>query len=170
MADDKKKKPSKNTRAHTFGLDTEDPRDPLNRKPPVKVKVEKLGPSKIAGNPHMTTWVKGQSGNPAGSKKGKVTTRSILKKFLKMKASNALLGLDDDNKIIKALNETYGFNMTMRDMMCLSQIKKAIVANDTQAFNAIIDRIDGKPVQTNLNENTSVSYEDFLKRLESEGE
>lgn len=40
-----------------------------------------------------------------------------------------------------------GVNLTIKDAMVYAQTAKAIQKQDTQAFNAIVDRVDGKPIQ-----------------------
>jgi hypothetical protein len=77
----------------------------------------------------------GQSGNPAGPAPGYVQARTILKRLLAVEVVHV--------NPISGLLQT----MAMSDVLLLEQIKKA-KEGDTRAFEAVFDRVDGKPVQT----------------------
>ena len=48
---------------------------------------------------------------------------------------------------IKAAFSIKGEDLTLKEAMIYAQTLKAISSEDTQAFNALIDRVDGKPIQ-----------------------
>lgn len=54
--------------------------------------------------------------------------------------------------------------ITLRQAMVFAQMYKAI-NGDTTAFNALLDRVEGKPVQMNVNENSEVKYVDFINQI-----
>ena len=77
----------------------------------------------------------GAPGKPgAGRKKGSVSAKTIIKKWLeaKEKIKHPITGKE--------------VTLTQLDIISLAQLKKAR-AGDTQAFNALLDRTEGKPEQ-----------------------
>jgi len=48
---------------------------------------------------------------------------------------------------IQAAFSIKGEELTLKEAMIYAQTLKAISSEDTQAFNALIDRVDGKPIQ-----------------------
>jgi hypothetical protein len=84
-----------------------------------RLKVSKLGDPAAAG-----------SGRPKGS----LSAKTIIKKWLeaKEKAKNPISGKEQ--------------NLTQYDIIALAQIQKAR-KGDTAAFNALLDRTEGKPKQ-----------------------
>lgn len=77
----------------------------------------------------------GDPGIPgAGRKPGTLNAKTIIRKWLeaKGKAKNPDSGQEEE--------------MTQLDVITLKQIEKA-AAGDTQAFNALLDRTEGKPQQ-----------------------
>ena len=92
------------------------------------------------GSENLTPWKPGQSGNPKGSKPGYVQAKTVLKRLLAAKGKfvNPLTGKEED--------------MQLGDAMHLVQISKALKDNDTRAYEAIMDRVDGRPVQSLAND------------------
>lgn len=93
------------------------------------------------GNPNpnqsgleLGKWKPGQSGNPAGKKKGVPHSKTRLKRLLEITE-------DLTNPITK---EVEGF--TVAEQLDLAQIVKA-KKGDTRAYNALMDRFEGKPTQ-----------------------
>lgn len=74
------------------------------------------------------------SPNPNGRPKGSLNTKTIIRRWLSAveTAKNALSGEDED--------------LTQLDIITIAQIVKAR-NGDTFAFNALLDRTDGKPKQ-----------------------
>jgi hypothetical protein len=77
---------------------------------------------------------KGQSGNPNGRPKGTLNASTIIRKWLEAseKIKNPASGKVEV--------------LTQMDIITLSQIQKAR-KGDTSAFNALLDRVYGKPKQ-----------------------
>lgn len=84
--------------------------------------------------PKHSRFKKGESGNPAGRPPGR-NTKALLRELLQTV-------LDKENPVTK---ETGKF--TAEDLMHLKQIAKAINEGDTRAYEAVLDRIDGRPTQ-----------------------
>lgn len=78
---------------------------------------------------------KGKSGNPQGKPKGTLSAKVIIRKWLasQEKIKNPLTQKDEI--------------VTVLDSMTLAQIAKAR-KGDTAAFNALLDRTEGKPNQS----------------------
>lgn len=76
----------------------------------------------------------GEIRNPNGRGKGTLSAKTIIRKWLE---SNEFIL----NPITKKQQK-----LTVLDSMALAQIAKAR-KGDTQAFNALLDRIEGKPKQ-----------------------
>ncbi len=82
--------------------------------------------------PHK--FEKGKSGNPNGRTPGRMNAKTIIKKWLeaKQKGRNPVTGKDE--------------TLTQMDIIALAQLVKAR-KGDTAAFNALIDRVEGKAKQ-----------------------
>ena len=83
-------------------------------------------------SPHK--FKKGTSGNPKGRPPGP-NAKTIIKKWL--------LAKEQMKNPISGTTET----LTQLDIISLAQLVKAR-KGDTAAFNALLDRVDGKPKQT----------------------
>lgn len=83
---------------------------------------------------NLKSFKAGQSGNPAGRPKGVQNTKTRLAKLLAYTSEvrNPATGLMEE--------------MTVAEQMDLAIIRQAR-KGDTRAYNAIIDRIEGKPQQ-----------------------
>jgi len=92
--------------------------------------------SKINRIPGNTPFKKGQSGNPAGVKKGTLHASTIIRKWLEAKGP--------------ILNPLTGEEITLSyyDGIVLGQISKALKTGDTAAFNSLVDRLEGKARQS----------------------
>lgn len=84
----------------------------------------------------INQWEPGQSGNPEGPKPGYVQAKTLLKRLLAVEVTEV--------NPITGLSET----LPLSDHLLLKQIHKALKDGDTRAFEAIFDRVDGKPIQT----------------------
>ena len=82
----------------------------------------------------------GKSGNPSGLKPGTRHTKTLLRELLSV-------ALDRENPITKQSER-----LTAEQLMHLGQIAKAIDDKDTRAYEAVLDRIDGRPTQTIAND------------------
>lgn len=82
----------------------------------------------------------GKSGNPAGLKPGTRHTKTLLRELL-------AVTLEKENPLTKEKQV-----LTAEQLMHLGQIAKAINDNDTRAYEAVLDRIDGRPTQTIAND------------------
>lgn len=89
--------------------------------------------------PVATRFKKGESGNKSGRPPGR-STKALLKEILETV-------LNDENP----LDKTSG-SFTAAELMHLKQIAKAIKDGDTRAYEAVLDRIDGRPTQTISND------------------
>jgi len=78
---------------------------------------------------------KGQSGNPNGRPKGTLNASTVIKRWL-----------EADEKKQNPLTQK-SESLTQLDIITLAQIVKAR-KGDTSAFNALLDRVYGKPKQT----------------------
>jgi hypothetical protein len=90
--------------------------------------------------PKATRFQKGKSGNEAGRPAGTRSTKVLLRKLLDTI-------LDDENPLSKASGK-----YSVAELMHLKQIAKAMKDGDTRAYEAVFDRIDGRPTQTISND------------------
>lgn len=90
----------------------------------------------------LKPWKKGQSGNPSGRKKGSLDYKTILKRWLEL-----------EEKIKNPVTGEIEF-LTQADIITLAQLKEARNGN-TQAFNSLLDRYEGKPKQSIENSGNS---------------
>jgi len=96
---------------------------------------------------------KGEVRNPKGRPKGSLSLVTLIEKaleedyFVYEKDEDGKLILDENNKpIIKK-------RMKKKDAVILALISKAIQDKDMQAINTLLDRVDGKVPQVNVNDN-----------------
>lgn len=90
--------------------------------------------------PKATQFQKGKSGNEAGRPPGTRSTKVVLREILDTI-------LDDENPLSKEAGK-----FTAAELMHLKQIAKAVKDGDTRAYEAVLDRIDGRPTQTIAND------------------
>ena len=94
-----------------------------------------------------------------------VQTKTIIRELLECDSYHSIV---KNKGLIKELETKFeGKKLNGRELIVIGQICKAL-QGDTPAFNALLDRMEGKPLQVNENINTDVSYVDFLKRITSE--
>lgn len=81
-------------------------------------------------------WKEGDpSPNPSGRPKGSLNSATVIRRWLeaKEKSKNPVTGQDEE--------------LTQMDIIALKQLEKAR-KGDTRAFDALIDRTEGRPKQT----------------------
>lgn len=116
---------------------------------------------------NLNPFKPGESGNPAGSKKGP-RFKTVIKELLEMKG--ILTDDDMDKEFVQLIAKRLGRELTNREVIVAKQVKKAL-QGDTTAFEKIADREEGKPAQTNVNHNIGQSYTEYLDGLkEAENE
>jgi len=105
-------------------------------------------------------YKKGESGNVSGRPKGSLDLTTLLRASLKQKC-------DVVNIYKTAKGKTVYKKVTNGQAIISSLVKKA-VGGDLNAIGMVFDRDVGRPVQTNINENTDVTIEKVLHELKSE--
>ena len=82
------------------------------------------------------------------------------KKIFKEAISN-ILELPATDKMLKQIQNAFdigkGTKLTLKEAMVYAQTIKAIANKDTQAFNALVDRVDGRAVQEELKPSVSLN-------------
>jgi hypothetical protein len=96
---------------------------------------------------------KGRSGNPNGRPKGSMNISTIMKKII-----NDELSLKDPFTK-KKVTTTIGTHIAMKI------IKKAC-DGDLRAASELLDRIEGKATQVNVNANSEMSHDDLIALVE----
>lgn len=98
----------------------------------------------------------------SGKRRKFVQTKTIIRELLECNSYHTLI---KNTGLIDELEDRFeGKKLSGRELMVVAQICKAL-KGDTTAFNALLDRMEGKPKQVNENINTDVSYIDFLKKI-----
>jgi len=89
----------------------------------------------MAGIDNLVHFEKGQSGNPNGRPKGVQNSKTRLLRLLELvqKRKNPITGEDED--------------FTVLELMDMQMISKAL-KGDQRAYEAVVDRLEGKPKQT----------------------
>jgi hypothetical protein len=89
----------------------------------------------MAGIDNLKHFEKGQSGNPNGRPKGVQNSKTRLLRLLELvqKRRNPITGEDED--------------FTVLELMDMQMISKAL-KGDQRAYEAVVDRLEGKPKQT----------------------
>ena len=84
---------------------------------------------------NLTPYPKGVSGNPAGKPKGTEHSKTRLRRLLDLvqKKRNPITGEEEE--------------FTVLEMMDMQMIAKAL-KGDQRAYEAVVDRLEGKPKQT----------------------
>lgn len=99
---------------------------------------------------NLKPFKEGESGNPNGRPKGIPNSKTRLKRLLEImqEKTNPFTG------------EVEGFSVA--EQMDMAMILKA-VKGDTKAYTALVDRLEGKPTQTNTVEITNNPARDVLE-------
>jgi hypothetical protein len=89
----------------------------------------------MAGIDNLVHFEKGQSGNPNGRPKGVQNSKTRLLRLLELvqKKRNPITGEDEE--------------FTVLELMDMQMIAKAL-KGDQRAYEAVVDRLEGKPKQT----------------------
>jgi hypothetical protein len=89
----------------------------------------------MAGIDNLVHFEKGQSGNPNGRPKGVQNSKTRLLRLLELvqKKRNPITGEEED--------------FTVLELMDMQMISKAL-KGDQKAYEAVVDRLEGKPKQT----------------------
>ena len=90
---------------------------------------------------NLKPFKKGQSGNPAGKPKGTKSFKTLFNKYLKVKLNSEM---DEFNPL--------GDAQTAKDIIVVNLIKNAVINN---AIREILDRTEGKPIQSSIVENVN---------------
>jgi len=101
----------------------------------------------MANNQNLKPFPKGVSGNPKGAPKGVQQSKKRFLRFLEavQTMKNPITGEMEDISLIERMD--------------LAQMHKAL-KGDTRAYQEIMDRLEGKPEQHNINE-TDVTINNF---------
>jgi hypothetical protein len=93
----------------------------------------------MANNQNLKPFPKGVSGNPKGAPKGVQQSKKRFLRFLEVlqNMKNPITGEMEDISLIERMD--------------LAQFHKAL-KGDTRAYQEIMDRLEGKPEQHNINE------------------
>lgn len=102
---------------------------------------------------NLKPFKKGESGNPQGRKPGALSLKTYIKKWLAAEE-------EFKNPITKEMQR-----LTQYDIIVIQQIAKAR-KGDTRAFEALLDRVEGKPKQsiemeTDLTWNETKTYVNY---------
>ena len=107
-------------------------------------------------------WGRAGGINSGVSKRKNKVFTEVIKQMVELKSPKGM------NEGIKKAFGLKGVTLKVKDVMVCEQIKKALLERDTQAFNALVDRLDGKPTQhTEVDQKIehSVSQENIDKVL-----
>ncbi len=87
-----------------------------------------------------------------GKKGGKASGEARRKKKIFKEAITQILDLPAPDKMVRVIQEVFNITkhtkITLKEAMVFAQTIKAIKDMDTQAFNALVDRVDGKAIQS----------------------
>jgi hypothetical protein len=93
--------------------------------------------------------VKGEVRNPNGRAKGSLNSKTVIRKWLEMIATETIIDPKTQKKKIVQKKDASGKPLTYFDAMVVAQMQKAVSKNDTAAFSALLDRLEGRPKQVN---------------------
>lgn len=85
----------------------------------------------------------GEVRNPKGKPKGAMNSKTVIRRFLEMDA--VVINPKTQKKVV--LKGLKGEPITYMEAIIIRMIQRAM-KGDTTAFNAILDRMEGKPKQT----------------------
>lgn len=119
----------------------------------------------LPGNPNpsiATRFKPGQSGNPKGRPKGKVSFKFVLREILDSIAETGHLDESDRHRgFIETVRAQRGDEFTYKFLIALRHILKAS-EGDLGSAQFVADRTEGKPIQHNKNENAEVTLEQLI--------
>lgn len=121
------------------------------------------------GREHLKPAKKGEVRNPTGKRgplKPATAMRRVLRELMEAPADKREL-TNFPPHIPIMFEQSFGRVPTRQDLMALAVMTKAM-EGDVQAFNALLDRTEGKPIQKTQNQNLNMNYVDFLKAKQAE--
>lgn len=125
----------------------------------------------VPAYPNLRPAKKGEIRNPWGAKgksgKGGKNIRSVLVELLNGPAEGSEWPNDVPPMLPHVLEDYLGRKPTRMDVMSFMMLCRA-QKGDVSAFNAVLDRVEGKPMQHIKAEAASTSYEDFLKTTQAQ--
>ena len=86
---------------------------------------------------------KGEVRNPRGKPKGSINSKTVIRKFLEMNA----VAIDPKTRKKVAVKGLKGEPITYMEAIIVRMIQRAM-KGDVTAFNAILDRLEGRPKQS----------------------
>ena len=98
-----------------------------------------------------TQFSSGDEAVMKAKKGGKKKAENIKAKKLFKEAITDILDIPANDQMLKMIQNAFGIkgeNITLKEAMIYAQALKAISDKDTQAFNALVDRVEGKPKQS----------------------
>jgi len=112
--------------------------------------------------PKDTRFKPGQSGNPAGRRKGSKSFAGAMKRLMKAQAVDITYHING-KKVVKKF-KIDGDSENFYDAICTKQLEMAI-AGDQKSQDSIINRMEGTPTQSiNMKQELSGGLEVALKR------
>lgn len=105
---------------------------------------------------NLTPFKKGQSGNPNGRPKGSISITTKLKDILSKK-----LDYKDPFSMSTEKKE-------IREIMALELVRQALQGKNLKAIQEIMDRVEGKPIATQINVDSDKTHEDWMESIRGE--
>ncbi len=102
---------------------------------------------------NLKMWKKGESGNPNGPPKGYRSITACMRKFLEIYKTKGKLPSGEEVDI-----DGY-------EAIALKLINMALTGN-RKAINQVLDRLEGKPIQSTKNVNAEATLDELKESLE----
>ena len=117
--------------------------------------MNKYSENTMAKEENLTSWKKGESGNPSGRPKGSLNRSTVAKKWL-----------TTDQEYKNPLTQDLE-NLSQEDIMTLALINKAR-KGDVSAYKALMDSGYGSPkdsLDINTAENINIDFKEIIEGL-----